>query len=906
MAFVGYKTEADATAALEYFNNTFVDTSKIQVEYARAVKSAALPRPWSKHSEGSSAHRRANAPEPDPDAPPPLDPDRFIGVRELKKMKNAKKHAFERELDEMIEADPKLKEFMELMAPRSKQKIWDNQDAAAFGGDAGAGAQGGAQGGAEDERPAFVDDESDDDEYQDFDDEEGKAGAARGMKKKKKQTAGAGAGASRRRRRRDGDDSDDSEGSEGSDESDASDESDDDGVDEIAGDENVSDMDYLKKRAAVGSFSDSEDEDEDDEDDSEEDEEDSDEEDEEDDSDGSDGADGSDSESDGAPADGDSKPGDARVVTAEDMEAVADTGRVFVRNLPFTATEEEVAAHFARHGALTAVHIIVDRATRRSKGLAYITYALPENGMKAMEDLDGTIFQGRLIHCLPAKRPPAADATLGGVGRAGMDGTGDGDGDGDGDDTGDGKRPQTEAEREAGFKAARDARLKADAGTNRAAWNTLFMRQDTVAAAIAAKYGVSKADLLESGDSDVAVRMALGEAQIIAETKEQLAASGVDPARLEAAAAAGGAAVGKGRPGVKRSSTAIVLKNLPYEAEESDLRAMCERFGGLARLALPDTKAIAVAEWLEPADARKAFKGLAYKRYKHVPIYVEWAPEGVFSGDAPKVSAAPGRTPRADGGGRGAAAAEMRDKLLSAASPADDDGDEEATKIFVKGLSFQTSEAALRAHFLRAAAAAGGRVLAASIATQRGPGGANLSRGFGFVEFDTAAAARSARRAMQGKELEGRALKLEMSSGRKTDDDAGGGGSGDGRSEKVPKGFSATKIVVRNVAFEATKRDIQKLFNPFGALKSCRLPKKFDGNHRGFAFVELSTKREASAALEALRGTHLYGRRLTIERAAEDDDVAAIREKTAAKFDAADAGRAAAEGEAVFKRRKRN
>ena len=146
MAFVGYKTEADATAALEYFNNTFVDTSKIQVEYARAVKSSALPRPWSKHSEGSSAHRRANAPEQDPDAPPPLDPDRFIGVRELKKMQKAKRHAFERELDEMIEADPKLKEFMELMAPRSKQKIWDNQDAAAFGGDAGTGAQGDAQG----------------------------------------------------------------------------------------------------------------------------------------------------------------------------------------------------------------------------------------------------------------------------------------------------------------------------------------------------------------------------------------------------------------------------------------------------------------------------------------------------------------------------------------------------------------------------------------------------------------------------------------------------------------------------------------------------------------------------------------------------------------------------------------
>ena len=142
----------------------------------------------------------------------------------------------------------------------------------------------------------------------------------------------------------------------------------------------------------------------------------------------------------------------------------------------------------------------------------------------------------------PRQAPPAADATLGGVGRAGMEGTGDGDGDGDGD----GKRPQTEAEREAGFKAARDARLKADANEP-CGVEHLFMRQDTVAAAIAAKYGVSKADLLESGDSDVAVRMALGEAQIIAETKEQLAAS-VNPARLEAAAAAG-AAAGKGRPG---------------------------------------------------------------------------------------------------------------------------------------------------------------------------------------------------------------------------------------------------------------------------------------------------------------------------------------------------------------------
>ena len=582
------------------------------------------------------------------------------------------------------------------------------------------------------------------------------------------------------------------------------------------------------------------------------------------------------------------------------MEAIAETGRVFARNLPFTATEEEVAAHFSRFGALTAVHVLVDKTTRRSKGLAYVTYALPENGVAAMEALDGTIFQGRLIHLLPAKRPPNAADTLGGVGR--LDAATDADAT-NGDFA---KSNETEAEREAGFKANRDARLKADAGTNRAAWNSLFMRQDTVAAAVASKYGVSKADLLESGDADVAVRLALGEAQIIADTKAQLESHGVDVASLERSAAAGGANTGKGaQKSVKRSGACVLLKNLPYEADEDELRAMCERFGSLSRLVLPDTRTLALAEFLEPTDARKAFKGLAYKRYKHVPIYVEWAPEGVFlstskDADAKSKSAKP-VAPRADVGS-------SRD-ALSSRKLEDEDEDEDATRLFVKGLSFQTSEAALRAHFLRAASAAGGRVLAANVATQRGPGGATLSRGFGFVEFDAPAVARAAKRAMQGKELEGRALRLELSSSglNKGDDsrDDGDDATNKSKSERVPKGLSATKLVVRNVAFEATRRDIQKLFNPFGVLKSCRLPKKFDGAHRGFAFAELSTKREASAALEALQGTHLYGRRLVVERAAEDDDVAGVREKTAARFDAGEAGEAAARGENAMKKRRR-
>ncbi len=61
-----------------------------------------------------------------------------------------------------------------------------------------------------------------------------------------------------------------------------------------------------------------------------------------------------------------------------------------------------------------------------------------------------------------------------------------------------------------------------------------------------------------------------------------------------------------------------------------------------------------------------------------------------------------------------------------------------------------------------------------------------------------------------------------------------------------------------------------------------RLPKKFDGAHRGFAFIEFITKQEAKAALEGLSGTHLYGRRLVVEYAEADaEGVDDMRAKTA-------------------------
>lgn len=75
------------------------------------------------------------------------------------------------------------------------------------------------------------------------------------------------------------------------------------------------------------------------------------------------------------------------------------------------------------------------------------------------------------------------------------------------------------------FKETREADRKSQAG-NRAAWNTLFMRSDTVAEAVAAHYGISKSQLLSKDAADLPVRMALGEAHVIAMTKKALGDAG--------------------------------------------------------------------------------------------------------------------------------------------------------------------------------------------------------------------------------------------------------------------------------------------------------------------------------------------------------------------------------------------
>ena len=49
--------------------------------------------------------------------------------------------------------------------------------------------------------------------------------------------------------------------------------------------------------------------------------------------------------------------------------------------------------------------------------------------------------------------------------------------------------------------------------------------------------------------------------------------------------------------------------------------------------------------------------------------------------------------------------------------------------------------------------------------------------------------------------------------------------------------IKGNKLLVKNLAFQATKNELKELFGEYGSLKKIRVPKKMDGQHRGFAFV---------------------------------------------------------------------
>lgn len=544
----------------------------------------------------------------------------------------------------------------------------------------------------------------------------------------------------------------------------------------------------------------------------------------------------------------------AAEIEEDEPEAEEEDGeftRLFLRNLPFSCSEAELTELFGTFGPLTEVHIPID-SERGSKGFGYVQFMIPEHAQTARSELDGSSFQGRVLHVLPAKKLHIATV---GEGQASA------------------SREGASKSRLSSFQLKKEEERRAMAN-KKEGWNSAFVRSDAVVDALADKYGVDRADILNTAESggELAVRLAVGEAHVIQENREYFASHGVDITALESTSS--------GSKASSRSGTTLLVKNLPFDMVAEELEAMFANFGAVAAFLVPRSKTVLLVDFLEPSSARAAFKGLAYRRYKHTPLYIEWAPLGVVL-DRTKAAAAKkdDKKSKSKSEGEGGASKGKKDK-----EEEEDDGSEFAT-LFVKNLAFSTTEEGLRAHVaaLHSRSGSGSSkgqgcgLRAVSIPTKKAASGDHvLSMGFGFCEFASSAQAQAALQLLNKSALDGHSLEVKPSEKRLTAPKGpkgkGGAASGSGNS---------TKIVVRNVAFQATQSELHALFATFGTVKRVRIPKKMGGVHRGFAFVDFATSQEATAAMTGLANTHLYGRHLVIERAKEeeDDDLNVLRKR---------------------------
>lgn len=94
--------------------------------------------------------------------------------------------------------------------------------------------------------------------------------------------------------------------------------------------------------------------------------------------------------------------------------------KLYVGNLSFRTTSEELRDAFAAAGTVESASVIEDRDTGRSRGFAFVEMATPEEAAAAIEQFNGKDFGGRNLTVNEAK--PRADR--GGGGRGGYGGGG--------------------------------------------------------------------------------------------------------------------------------------------------------------------------------------------------------------------------------------------------------------------------------------------------------------------------------------------------------------------------------------------------------------------------------------------------------------------------------------------------
>ena len=97
--------------------------------------------------------------------------------------------------------------------------------------------------------------------------------------------------------------------------------------------------------------------------------------------------------------------------------------KLYIGNLPFSATDADLREVFGAHGTVTYAIVMMDRVTGRSRGFGFVTMGSPEEGKAAIAAMSGADMGGRNLTVNEARpmedRPPRREGGYGGGGGGG-------------------------------------------------------------------------------------------------------------------------------------------------------------------------------------------------------------------------------------------------------------------------------------------------------------------------------------------------------------------------------------------------------------------------------------------------------------------------------------------------------
>ena len=103
--------------------------------------------------------------------------------------------------------------------------------------------------------------------------------------------------------------------------------------------------------------------------------------------------------------------------------------KLYVGNLSFKTTEDELRAAFGQFGTVTDLYVAMDKMTGRPRGFAFVTMGTPEEAKAAIEKLNGVDLGGRALTVNEARpKEEGGGRSFGGGGGGGRGGYGGGGG----------------------------------------------------------------------------------------------------------------------------------------------------------------------------------------------------------------------------------------------------------------------------------------------------------------------------------------------------------------------------------------------------------------------------------------------------------------------------------------------